>query len=183
LLFYILYKLIEHVFRQIYQKLDAAIREGADQISVQFNFPILTELLTIINSLLVRAQFSNDSSTPQHVTRMNEYASICNMIPYPSLIVRHDRVIQHINSAFAQLINMTEVQLQNRSINEIPDSALQQNLNYLIDQASLNSDQVFSDTLDMGGHIFSINCQAVRIDSDQIDNFVISISPHEESNS
>jgi pSer/pThr/pTyr-binding forkhead associated (FHA) protein len=182
-LFYILYKLIEHVFRQIYQKLDEAIRSGADQISLNFNFPILSDLLTIINSLLVRAQSANQSVNPQFVTRMNEYISICNMIPYPSLIVRYDRIIQHINGAFAHLINMTEVQLQNHSINEIPDSALQQNLNYLIDQATLNPHQVYSDTLDMGGHIFSINCQAVRIESDQIDHFVISISPHEGTSS
>jgi nitrogen-specific signal transduction histidine kinase len=101
------------------------------------------------------------------------------MIPYPSLIVRSDRVIQYINSAFAQMLNMTVVQLQNHSINEIPDSALQQNLNYLIDQASLNSNQMISDTLDLGGIMFSISCQAVRIESDQVDNFVISIAPSE----
>jgi low affinity Fe/Cu permease len=179
ILFYILYKLIEYAFKQLYIKLDEAIRSGADQISVNIKIPILSDLITIINSLLVRAQSSVQDTSPQYVTRMNEYISICNMIPYPSLIVRSDRVIQYINSAFAQMLNMTVVQLQNHSINEIPDSALQQNLNYLIDQASLNSNQMISDTLDLGGIMFSISCQAVRIESDQVDNFVISIAPSE----
>ena len=179
LLFYILYKLVEYSFRQLYTKLDDAIRSGADQIALSFNFPIVQDLLTIINSLLIRAQSSDGLQVPQYVTRINEYISICNMIPYPSLIVRQDRLIQYINPAFSQMINMSEVQLHNRSINEIPDSALQQNLNYLIDQANMNSSQVVSDTLDMGGLLFSIKCQAARIESDQIDNFIISISPHE----
>jgi len=176
-LFYVLYKLIEYSFSQLYTKLDEAIRSGADQISVNFNFPIVMDLLTIINSLLVRAQSASQSESTQHVTRLNEYISLCNMIPYPSLIIRSDFIIQYINSAFGQMINMTEIQLQNRSVNEIPDSALQQNLTYLIEQANLNPSRTVSDSLEMGGVAFSISCQAVKMESDQVDNFVISIAP------
>jgi pSer/pThr/pTyr-binding forkhead associated (FHA) protein/PAS domain-containing protein len=177
LLFYILYKLVEYLFREVYTKLDSAIRSGADQITIAFNFPIAQDLLTVINSLLSRSQAAQVQGKTQPLDRINEYRNICNMIPYPTLIIKADRIIQYVNPAFYELMNLSGDSLENRSILDIPDQALQQNLTYLMDQSNINSHQTISDTLDMGGVLFSINCQAVHMASDEVDHFVLSISP------
>lgn len=181
LLFYILYKLIEYAFRSIYRGLDEAIRAGADQVVVNFNFPIVQDLVTIMNSLLARVQNSDPSPLSTVSNRSVELKNILDLMPYPSLMVRKDRSIVHVNSAFCQMLNVQSDQLSQKSIFEIPDQAMQQNLNFLMDQSFLNTSQVVTDSLDISGHQFLISCQAITLEADEVDAFVLSISPHEEA--
>ncbi|MCS6837664.1 MAG: FHA domain-containing protein [Bdellovibrionaceae bacterium] len=180
ILFFVLYKVIEYALRQLYEKVDEAVRSGADQVHFHFNFPIVQDLLTIVNSLLMRAnEGHNVTNGQQLVNRFGEYVNVCSMIPFPSVLASKQKVIEYVNPAFQSLVDIPLNQQKIR-IDQLPDMALQQNLNYLIDQASVRTQEVVKDQLEIGGSLFQLSCQALSVSGLEPDYFLISISPSEQ---
>ena len=181
-LFYLLYKIIEYIFRRLYEQLDQAIQQGATHIELGFNFPIFQSLLTIINSLIARSQIIAPADSPTNsAERLPEIVGIMNMMPIPALLIQHNKTIYYVNQKLAELASIPEGFVTDFTISAIPDIALQQNLNFLIEQAKINTHEVVTDQLEMQGVLCRLSCQALHIYNNDPDYFLISIAPEEGS--
>lgn len=184
ILFFFLYKLIEHPFRLLNNELDLALREGRDQAAIQFNFPVLQNLMTNINSLLARAAAG---SAPQpgltgKGARDQEIFNLMQLMGYPCILVsKESSSIVNLNPAFESLTGFTSDKLVGSRVSEIPDPAMQQNFLHLINQSEMNMSQINSDNLELSGHMFTLSCQALASVSGEIEYFLITVMPTAES--
>ena len=179
LLFFFLYKLIEYPFKLLNSELDVALREGRDQASIEFNFPVLQNLLTNINSLLARA--SAGATVQPTMTgkgaRDQELYNLMQLMGYPCILINRDEGITRLNAAFEALTGMTSERLTGHRVSDIPDPAMQQNFQHLMSQAQMNMSQIISDNLELSGHLFTLNCQAIASSGGDIEYFLITITP------
>jgi PAS domain S-box-containing protein len=179
ILFFFLYKLIEHPFRLLNNELDQALREGRDQAQIQFNLPVLQNLLTNINSLLSRA--AAGTTAQPNVTgkgaRDQEIFNLMQLMGYPCILISRDQEVTRLNPAFEALTGISSDKIMGQKVSEIPDPAMQQNFAHLMNQSQMNINQINSDNLELGGHLFTLNCQAISSVSGDIEYFLISITP------
>lgn len=178
-LYFLMYKLIEYPFKILHKELDDSLREGRDSVTIRFNFPALQNLLTSLNSMLTRVANgdSNPSAQVGKGSRDTEIGNIMQLIGYPSLLISFDGPIARVSPQFEALTGIPADKLVNFKIGDIPDPAMQQNINHLISQAQNNLSQIFSDTLEIGGHMFTLNCQALANASGDVEYFLITVTP------
>lgn len=184
ILFFFLYKLIERPFHLLNNELDMALREGRDQAGVQFQLPVLQALMTNINSLLARAAANAPSSGPQGVgkgAREQEVSNILHLIGYPAIMVNADFTIARLNHAFEGLTGLTSERFAGTRVSEIPDQAMQQNFLNLMTLAQARMTEVHTDTLDLSGHQFSLNCQAIMSGIGDVEYYLIVVTPVESA--
>ncbi|MFN7728282.1 MAG: FHA domain-containing protein [Bdellovibrio sp.] len=179
ILFFFLYKLIEHPFKLLNNELDQALREGRDQASIDFNLPVLQNLMTNVNSLLARAAAG---SAPQMAVagkgaRDQEIFNLMQLIGYPCILIARDTQVVRLNSAFEGLTGMTSDKVVGSKISEIPDPAMQQNFQHLMNQADVNMSRINSDNLELSGHLFTLSCQAISSVGGDIEYYLITIMP------
>ncbi len=182
ILFYILYKLAEYPFKKIIETVNFALKNEHDQIQMDIKLPILNDLVTIINLLLTRAHQSISQPTQNLADRKLEFINLLELIGYPSLIIETNYHIFKVNKAFEELLGVTPIAVEGRSLDSISDPALQQNIKYLIDQASINSTQIIQDSLEIKGHHFILSCQTVSMNSPVPDTYIVTIMPQAEEN-
>jgi len=178
-LFFFLYKLIEYPFRNLNIELDAALRERRDNASVQFNFPVFQALTTNVNSLLARmaSMKSDDAVIVGKGSRDQELTNLLKLIGYPTILISREGVISRLNPGFEALTQIPSDRLIGNKISDIPDPAMQQNFVHLMNQSTTNMNAINSDQLEIGGHLFQLNCQAIASASGDIEYFLITISP------
>jgi PAS domain-containing protein len=179
ILFFFLYKLIEHPFKLLNNELDQALREGRDQASIDFNLPVLQNLMTNVNSLLARAAAG---SAPQMAVagkgaRDQEIFNLMQLIGYPCILIARDTQVVRLNSAFEGLTGITSDKVVGSKISEIPDPAMQQNFQHLMNQADVNMSKINSDNLELSGHLFTLSCQAISSVGGDIEYYLITIMP------
>lgn len=179
LLFFFLYKLIEHPFRLLFNELDVSMREGRDAVAINYNFPALQNLLTSINSLLSRVAHGGGDS---HMavgkgSRDAEIFNIMQLIGYPSILLTRDEKIARVSAPFEALTGLTAEKLVDNKVNDIPDPAMQQNFRHLMNATLTNMSAINSDTLEIGGVMFNLNCMAVATAAGDIEYFLVTITP------
>lgn len=180
-LFFFLYKMIQYPFMRLHAALDEAMRDGEDQIQINFQFASLQNLMTSINSLLARVAAGSQSEQMSvgKGSRDGEIANLMQLIGYPSILISREGLIARVSPTFLQLTQIAEERLVGAKINDIPDPAMQQNFNFLMTQAQMNMSQICSDNLDIGGHNFTLNCQALANVQGDIEYFLITVTPVE----
>ncbi|PWU12854.1 MAG: hypothetical protein C5B49_15650 [Bdellovibrio sp.] len=178
-LFFLLYRLIEFPFRLLHEQLDLSLREGRDQIDIRFNFPALQNLLTSLNSLLSRLAASSqvEQAVVGKGSRDQEVANIMQLIGYPCLLIDANFIVQRMTPSFEALTNFSAERILNQKVAEIPDPAMQQNIQHLVNQAQNNLSQIFSDHLEISGHMLTLNCQALANASGDIEYYLITVTP------
>lgn len=183
IIFYFMYKLIEHPIVLLNSQLDTALREKKDSTEIYFRFPALQILVGNINSLLTRYLHGDGSHSQSqgslYVNKDVEAINLSQMIPYPVLMLAHDGRVITANLSFEQLTHITTATITNQNVEKLPDAALQQNISHLISAAKLNTQSIHVDSIEFGGQTFKLSCQAMLSDSHQIAYFVIIISPYE----
>lgn len=179
ILFFFLYRLIEYPFRALNTELDIALRERKDGAAVQFNFPAFQALTTNVSSLLSRVSSMNpdDAIVVGKGSRDQELANLLRLIGYPAILIGRDGKIARLNPGFESLTGVSPERLIGNKISDIPDPAMQQNFVHLMNQATTNMAEIMSDQLEIGGHLFQLNCQAIASASGDIEYFLITISP------
>lgn len=179
ILFFFLYRLIEYPFRALNTELDIALRERKDGASVRFNFPAFQALTTNVSSLLSRVASTNseDAIIVGKGSRDQELANLLRLIGYPAILIGRDGKIARLNPGFEALTGVSPERLIGNKISDIPDPAMQQNFVHLMNQATTNMSEIMSDQLEIGGHLFQLNCQAIASASGDIEYFLITISP------
>ncbi|MEI7974049.1 MAG: hypothetical protein WCH11_06765 [Bdellovibrio sp.] len=182
LLYFFMWNLIQFPLRSLVAQLNGAIQERKDHIEIRFQDTQLQSLLTIVNSLLVRVLAAGNSNSPQSfVSRENEMIQLASLFAYPTIILNHQRRIIRANTSFENLLSLSPGQLDVQELVHIPDQALQKNIASLLESAMSQPETLAQDRLEMSGHFFRIQCQALRSSSGEIEFFVVNISPEESS--
>ena len=143
-LYFFLYRVVEHPIIALNSMLDDALREGRDDVSTKYRYSRLETLASNINSALsrIRNQGSADQPLNLVVTRDIEATNIVRMLTVPAIAVNAiDERIISTNESFDRLVG-GGMNLQGRPLVEIPDSALQQNLRELIPRMREQSSEV-----------------------------------------
>jgi nitrogen-specific signal transduction histidine kinase len=114
------------------------------------------------------------------VSRDVEAENLVQLMGYPTIAVSGEDRIICVNGNFEQLAHATSAQLNNQTLSAIPDGALQQNLQHLIQKVREVPGTIHSDQLEFSGHNCQIHCQAMGVENSTIAYFVICITPLEE---
>ncbi len=180
-LFYLMYKMIELPFIKVSQELDLALREGRDQIQIPYQFPTLQNVLVGLNSLLARVQNAGAGSMGSAAgarLRDSDWVNLVHLMGYPTLLISKEQLIVAVNHAFESLSGYNSSQLLGQSIQVIGDQAMQKNIGELITLSQANTMSMHSDKLEISGHMFLLQCQAMTADS-EAHYFMITVSPYE----
>jgi len=176
-LFFLMYKLVEYPFRRLHQEIDIAMREGRDHTQIDIKFPLLQQLLISVNSLLTRS-LSGGGGGQVHAesTRDTEWINLLQLFGYPAMLLSKDMRILSINVPFESLTGAQSHVVQGQALAYLPDQALQKNIHELVTASQNNTQSLHQDRLDISGHMFTLQCQAVTV-SGEACYYVISISP------
>lgn len=157
-----LIRVVEHPLETLGLQLDDALREGRDDLSTPYQYPILEKLVSNINSALSRAASGGGYQSPSAVLNRDiEANNIVRMLPIPALCINaiDDRIIA-TNSNFDALIG-SGVTLAGRPVNDVPDPALQANLRDLIPKMRDQLGSIAFSQIPFSGQSYEINGQAV----------------------
>jgi hypothetical protein len=180
-LFFLMYKVIEYPFRRLNQEIDSAMREGRDHAQIDIKLPLLQQTLVSLNSLLTRSLNQNGGGMAQgSSTRDSEWINMLQLFGYPAMLLTKDMTVLSINAPFESLTGTQTHLLQGQSLNFLPDQALQKNISELVMAAQNNTLSLHQDRLDISGHLFTLQCQAVTIAGEAC-YYLISISPAEQA--
>lgn len=165
LLFFFLNRVVEHPIRLLSHQLDDALREGRDDLSTPYNWPLLDKVISNVNSALARAasgggnMFGGQQNAV--LNRDIEASNIIRMLNVPALSINaiDDRIIA-TNGSFDQLIGMG-AQLTGRSISEIPDQAMRENLRELIPKMRDQLAAIAYSHIPFAGENYEVNGQAI----------------------
>lgn len=181
LLFYFMYKLIEHPMVVLNNQLDIAMREKKDNLAVNFMFPALQTLIGNLNSLLTRYINGDDEGSGGmgvFGNKDSEATNLLHMIGYPAIAVRSDSSIVACNQGFETLARNTSTMMANQALDAIKDNSLRQNLEHLIAKAREVPSSVHTDQLEFSGHLCNLQCQAFST-GETVDYVIVSVSPVE----
>lgn len=163
LLFYFLYKLIEHPLKNLNEHIDQALKDGGSNVQTSYQFPVLQKLTANIGSALAR--MGQDSSmTPQasEYDRRNEMSNLVELIGYAAIAVNAmDRVVYCANNAFIEQTGLRHDALVNAPLSQISDQALKLSLLDLLARHEQNPDQMATNNLEFGGHEYQVAIQGV----------------------
>ncbi len=158
-----LIRVVEHPLETLGLQLDDALREGRDDLSTAYQYPILEKLVSNINSALSRAANGGGGyQSPSAVLNRDiEANNIVRMLPIPAICINaiDDRIIS-TNTSFDALIG-SGVALAGRSVNDVPDPALQANLRDLIPKMRDQLGSIAFSQIPFSGQSYEINGQAV----------------------
>ncbi len=181
LIFYFMYKLVEYPLVSLNSQLDIAMREKRDSTEVDFIFPPLQALVGNINSLLTRYIHGDgtSSNSGNFANKDGEAENLVQLIGFPCISISRDGRIIAANTSFAQMLRTDLSVLNGHSYQSIPDVAVQQNIEYLINKARENMRAIHNDQLEFGGHPCILSCQAMSSNGQEADYYLITISPTE----
>jgi hypothetical protein len=185
ILFFFLYKVIEYPYAQINKQVDLALKDGNDQLKVNYDFEPLQKLLSTISSLLSRAQaaptIDANHEAGKNYDRFNEMNQLVQMIGFPCIAVSfQDRFIQSVNSTFEQITGLQQSDVVLRSINDLSDQALRLSLLDLVERLALAPNEPVHHPLEFSGVGYQIIGRAVWGDS-SIAYMLFSIVPQGEN--
>ena len=180
-LFFLMYKLIEYPFIRLQEELDESLREGRDHVQLSILFPTLQKVLVSVNSLLTRVQQSGGmvQAGSAGQLRDQDWAQITSLCGYPALLISKEMNIVSMNSAFESLTGVQSFNMVGQAMYNLPDQAMQKNIEGLVQQASAQTNMTQRDQLEISGQQFQLQCQAVTVGGDA-KYFFLSISPLEQ---
>lgn len=168
ILYFFLVKLVEHPLVAMNLQLDDALRDGRDDLTTDYRYPVLEALVSNVNSALSRIGRGNDGNIPLNVVvnRDIEATNIVRMLPVAAVTVNaiDERVIA-TNPAFDHLIG-GGLNLQGRPLTDIPDIALQENLRDLLPRMRSSMGEIALSEIPFSGEKYEVNGQAVMGNSD-----------------
>lgn len=183
LIYFFMYKLIEYPLVVLNSQLDAAMREKTDHTEVNFMFPPLQALIGNINSLLTRYVHGDGNSgaggAAGFVNKDGEAENLVQIVGFPCVAISREGRIIACNPAFNQVARSESGQLAGLMYKAIPDVALQQNLDSLLGRSREDVRMLHTDQLEFSGHLCILSCQAMTSNGQDVDYFVVTVSPAE----
>ena len=168
LLYVLLMRVVERPVIELNAQLDDALREGGNQIETTFEYRKLRDLASNISSALARLGQNNQQALGVAANRDLEAEHLVMMTEAPALAISAlDEIVLFSNPALEQLLGGT-IALSRRSIAEIPDRALQENLRDLISQLRGRPEQIASGTIPFSGAVYELQARAVMGHTDPV---------------
>ncbi len=181
-IFFVLNRLIEYPMLKLNSELDQALKENKDHIEIPIRFPAFQQMMTGLNSLLVRAAQGVKSAEPiGNFSREVEMGLLSEMIGYPCLILTAEGRMIKCNRPFQDLLNVSAGQIENQPVQQFPDQAVQKNITELMEQARSPQENIFFDQIEVGGHNLKVSCHSLRNPHGQAEYFIITFSQDEEA--
>ncbi len=164
LLYFFLQRVVEHPLSLLSTQLDDALREGRDDLSTPYTYPLLEKLISNVNSALTRAANGNGGGyqSPSAVLNRDiEANNVVRMLPVPAISINaiDDRIIS-TNGHFDELIG-GGLNLSGRGLSDIPDTALQDNLRDLVPSMRDQLGNIAFSKIPFGGTQYEVNGQAI----------------------
>lgn len=181
-LYFFMIKLIEFPLASLNYQLDIALREKKETLEVSFNYPVLQNLVSNMNSLLTRylAQANNEASvSPQNINIENQVQSVLTIMGLPAIACSEQSQIIGMNRGFELLTRTVANEMIGRSLQAIPDSSLQANLQGLIELSVQDPMKTHHDRLDISGHACRLSVTMMGVEQEKY--YLIAISPAEEA--
>lgn len=162
-LYFFLQRVVEHPLQLLGLQLDDALREGRDDLSTPYQYPLLEKVISNVNSALTRAASGGGGyhSPSAVLNRDIEANNIVRMLPVAAVSINAiDERIISTNSAFDHLLG-GGIALNGRALSEIPDPALQANLRDLVPKMREQLGSIAFSEIPFSGNVYEINGQAV----------------------
>ncbi|HEX4925903.1 MAG TPA: FHA domain-containing protein [Bdellovibrionales bacterium] len=163
ILFYFLYKLVEHPISSINKQLDLALKEEGKSVQTAYLIPTLEKLVFNINTALNRVSFGAPKEPPRNTTenKKAELINIAQISSNPCMVLDKDRLISFVNAPLEDLIGMRLASVQEQALDILIDEALRQSIVDLADRAMAQPSLIASNELDLAGKNYDIDAQAV----------------------
>ncbi|MCB9027220.1 MAG: FHA domain-containing protein [Bdellovibrionaceae bacterium] len=166
ILFFFLYKLIQYPIVSINKQLDRALRDGTQQLQLNYQFPVIQELIANIGSALSRIGSGSVSDIPEQdfeTDRNQEMANLVQLIGFPAMAVQAiDQSIAAINSAFEEKTGLPSSEYLYGNVNNINDQSLKLSIEDLIERVNKIPDQMATNELEFNGVKHEIIAQGVQ---------------------
>lgn len=161
-LYFFLFKIIEHPINALNRDLDEALREARDDITTDYKLPPIERLISNINSALSRIDHSGGAHQVKTVINRDlEAANLLQMVPSAAIVVNAiDERIIGANHTFDRLIG-GGVNLTGQPMTSIPDVALQENLRELIPKMRMSTSTIAESEIPFAGAKYLINGHAI----------------------
>lgn len=180
IIFYFLYKVVEHPFKTIKRDLKMALQNHSSEMQTDIEFTPMKETYVMLSSLLNRALSggSMDGDIPVvEADRSIEVQNLCSMLGYASIIISgQDESVLEYNPLFEELTNLYDI--KGVPLAQISDQALQQNLTDLVERARITPDQIVRNDFEFSGIPYEVQMHPV-MGSQDIAYFVCSFFPVE----
>lgn len=159
-IFYFLYKVIQHPFKQLKADMSDALSSGQSELKTKILFAPLQSIYIATSSLINRSSSDSGSTAPIEADRNIEVQNLINMIGYAAVIISaNDEVILEYNPYFEELTNLYD--LKGTRIADLSDQALQQNISDLIDRLRESPDAVTENEFEFSGVPYEIKAQGI----------------------
>ena len=183
ILFYFLYKLIEHPIQTMNVQLDAALKESLETVQVNYNFPAIQLLASNVSSALSRALNGSQNNGPGKAVehdRNREISNLVELMGFAAMGIRAgDLSIAAANQALEERMGINSSQLASLNVNELTDQAFKKSVNDLIERLNQNPDDLATNKLDFSGANYQIVGQAI-FGSSKIAYYLIVLLPQGE---
>ncbi len=164
-LFYFLYKIIEHPIQSLNEQLDSALKDGHETVSVTYLFPAIQLLTSNISSTLSRALNGGDQAGPTRIMehdRNREITNLVEVVGFAAVAIRAgDLSIGAVNQAFEARLNVSFAQMTTQTVADLNDQALKLSIMDLIERLNANPDDLATNELDFSGTRSQIVAQAI----------------------
>jgi hypothetical protein len=165
IMFYFQYKVVEYPIALINKQLDVALKEGTDQLQVNYQFPALQLLVSNVSSALTRAANggeSQNSNRPMDHDRNREISNLVELVGFAAFGIRAaDLSIAAANQAFESRVGVPAATLTTMGVNDLADQALKLSVKDLLERVDQNPDEMASNELEFSGLTYNVVAQGV----------------------
>ena len=182
LLFYFLFKMIEHPIRDMNAQLDRALKDGGETVATSYRFPAMQTLASNVSSALTRALSVGGPSTggAMEHDRNREISNLVELMGFAAMGIRaHDLSVAAVNGALEGRLNMPAADLTSRTLNELSDQALKLSVKDLITRVDQSPDELATNDLEFSGNKFQVVAQGIY-GSNKIAYYLVVLLPTEE---
>lgn len=161
LVYFFIHKILVQNIESLTTQVDAALRGEKLMIEPRYDFDVMQNLITNINSALSRMGQKQDQVIQNQFDPSVEAMNLARIVQDAAIILDNEKRIISVNTAFEDLTGMRLLTIQNQSIEILQDQALKLNLEDLWQKSNSQPSQISSSTLDISGTEYEIDAQAV----------------------
>ena len=180
ILFFFLYKAIEHPLKSLNVQLDRALKDNRDDLNTTYQFPVLQKLVANINSALSRMNSGDDMAgggRQMEYDRSSELSNLVQLVGFGCLgITAHDLTIQAVNPEFEARTGMHSQDLLYQTVDKINDQAMRLSIADLIERCTQTPYQIATNNLEIGGDNYEVAAQAVH-GSENVSYYLVTLLP------
>lgn len=164
ILYFIMFKMIEWPLVHLNRQIDTAMRDKKDRTETEYLFEPLQDLVNHVNTLLTRYIHSSGGNELKNAATLNrdgEMELTAQMLKQAVLFTSAEGKIVTCNAKFEEIAGLMKDQIVGAPVNSLPDSALAQNLEFLMNKCREVPAVVHSDSLEFSQFKCAISCHAI----------------------